>query len=485
MDRGGELAFKTLPFAYQGVSWCDHVDEPVWAHHWDQGSGKTWMGLNTAAYHYDAGRIQRLLVVAPNGVHRNWITDEAPVHLPDWTRPALFSYESSRASTKRAQREAELVTSHRDGLAVAAISYHGIMTTAGKRFATRFLSSSRSAMFLDEAHHIKSPNIPRTRFITRLGREAEIKRVFTGTPVDEGPFDIFAPIRALDEGFWRRQRPSLRNYTVFRSYFGRWSVGYAAGGREFPQLEGYRNLDRLRGMLSQISDRLLLSDVAPYLPEHRFTRRSFPLPASWRRAYDELESEFRTEVCGETVTAELSLTRSLRCHQIACGYVATDDGKDPVVDLPGKNPRLELLRALCDDMNHQAIIWAAWTRDIDKIMEILGDRAVRYDGSCSIDQREDAKRAMREGRAQFFVANPAAAGEGLTILVPTAVYYSLGYKARHRNQSLARNRRPGAEQFGRTLEVIDICAENTRDTAVIASLVKKKKVSAEILGDKS
>jgi hypothetical protein len=272
--------------------------------------------------------------------------------------------------------------------------------------------------------------------ITALGRRAASRRIFTGTYCDEGPFDVFAPIRFLDENFWKRQTPRLPTFADFKAYFARWSKGWGRG-REYPVLDEYRHLDRLREMLATISDRLTLDEVAPWLPTHRFTTRSFELPAPWRKAYDELETFYETELPdGQTVTAELGITRSLRLHQICCGYVATDDGRDgELVDLPGPNRRLEMFEALAEDAGHQAIVWATWTRDVDKLVDLLGDRAVRFDGRVSVADRDRAKAAIRAGDAQFLVGNPAAGGEGHTILVPTMFYYSLGWKARVRKQS--------------------------------------------------
>ena len=47
----------------------------------EQGTGKTWALLADAERLYAKGQIDCLLVVAPNGVHTNWINREIPAHI--------------------------------------------------------------------------------------------------------------------------------------------------------------------------------------------------------------------------------------------------------------------------------------------------------------------------------------------------------------------------------------------------------------------
>lgn len=477
--------FATDPYDYQLAIFDRTAARPAWAHRWEQGAGKTKITLDVTARQHDAAVIDRLLVVAPNGVHFNWVADEIPKHVPTRCRHRALAWHPGRSKSKRWLGEFDGLLAH-DGLKILAMSYSAIRGKRGEAIARKFLKGGDALMVLDEAHHAKTPGSATTKAVTRLGKLARSRRALSGTFASEGPFDLFAPIRFLDPDFWKRQRPSVGTYTAFKSYFGVWEKGHVRRGgklREFPQLKGFRNLPKLREMLAQISDRVLIDDVQPDLPKQRFTRRSFELPDEWRRVYRELEARFEVMLhSGEMVTAEMALTRAMRLHQIACGYVATDDGADPVTDLPGANPRLDLLATLLEDAGHQAIVWATFRRDVDKIVDLLGDRCVRYDGAVNPDDRERARAAMKAGDAQFFVANPAAAGEGLTILVPTMIYYSLGYKARLRSQSLARNRRPGAERWT-SLEVIDLVAQGTVDERCIAALNRKRDAAAEIEGD--
>jgi hypothetical protein len=493
--------YLTEPYPLQRVSIEEHADLEAWAHFHEQGCGKAKIGIDTAARQFDSGRIRRVLVLAPNGVHRNWAWDEIPKHMPEWCRARTFIWEpkkvgSPKSPSRRYLDEAAQMLKPHDGLTIVTMGKEAMVGKWAKRFSKRFVEGEPCLVLVDESHHWKTPGIKRTHALYALGRRAVSRRLFSGTYVDEGPFDIYAPINFLDPTFWSRQSPGFPAYEDFKTYFGHWTTGYNRKlKREYPKLRDewgkYRNLPVLREMLSTISDRVLLKEMRPDMPDHIFTTRSFDLPPSWRRAYEELDAKHETRLeRGERVTADLSIVRSHRLHQICCGYVATDDGKErgkPLTDLPGPNPRLELAEALAADLGRQAIIWAAWTPDINKLMDMLGKRAVRFDGKVDEAGRDRAKAAIKAGDAQFLVGNPGAGGEGHTILVPSMIYYSLGYKARQRSQSLGRNRRPGAEEVALPelggLEVLDIQARGTKDEVVVGRLKDKKLACDVMTGD--
>ena len=60
----------------------------------EQGTGKTKVIIDNSAYLYANNKINFLVVIAPNGVHRNWINNELPLHLPDWCPRESFYYTS-------------------------------------------------------------------------------------------------------------------------------------------------------------------------------------------------------------------------------------------------------------------------------------------------------------------------------------------------------------------------------------------------------
>jgi SNF2 family DNA or RNA helicase len=139
-----------------------------------------------------------------------------------------------------------------------------------------------------------------------------------------------------------------------------------------------------------------------------------------------------------------------------------------------------------EDIPHQAIIWAKFQKDIDLIEAALlksGRTCVVYDGRVGQADRETRRELFKKGEAQFFVANPAAAGEGLTLhMAKTVVYYNSTYKLGDRLQSEDRAHRAGMDD--RPVQYIDIVARGTIDATIIRALRTKLDLAAQVNGDK-
>jgi SNF2 family DNA or RNA helicase len=481
-----DYAYKTTPFKHQDEFVNRTWSLPVRGLFWEQGTGKTKSIIDTAALLYERGGIDAVLVVAPNGVHRNWINDEIPIHMPERVRNRMlaYHYDSSKAPTQKAQRNLDQVMEW-NGLAFLAISYNGFMTDRGKKTIKKFLTRRKCLYVLDESHHIKAPGIKRTKTIVASGAYAPYRRILTGTPVAEGPFGAYAQVRFLDPGFWIPH--GLGSYAAFKAYFGVWKtreetrqkLGYDPG---YDQLLSYRNLDELQRLLRSISDRVTKEDAGLDLPEKLYSKRYFEMTTLQRRTYETLKETYVAELRdGTLLEADLAIVRLLRLQQITCGYAQTD-AKEPMRLVDKSNPRLDLLiEEILPSLGHKAIIWCRFRHDIDQIMAALGPIAVRYDGQVTDDQAEKAKNAFQTGDAQFFVANISKGKEGLTLhAAKTVIYYSNSFKLLERMQSEDRAHRIGLKH---PVHYIDIIAPNTVDVQIHRALRDKQNIQALIIGD--
>ena len=480
--------FKTKPFPYQKEIWNKTKDEKCHALFMEQGTGKTKVTLDTVAWLYEKGLVKNLLVVAPSGVHRNWVVDEIPKHLPNGIPRRMLTYQSSKASTKAQQNKLYDLLDYKKGLAVLAMSYDAFITKAGKEAAWKFMKRKKLMYVLDESTRIKNPKARRTKAILKSGDFSDYKRILTGTPIANGPFDIWAPIEFLNKEVWRKFRFS--SFWVFKHYFGDIVKKRANLGHEYEFVKGYRNLDELYRILQPISTRVTKDEVLKDLPPKLFSTRYFEMSKEQERAYQELKDNYMVQIEGQVITAELALTRLLRLQQITCGYVPNleDDSVDaePYISIPGPNARLEALNELTQDLSTQGIIWARFTKDIDNIVDLLNSPehggAVRYDGKQDEDQRAKAIDTFRAGKAQWFVGNAAVGGEGLTLTEAKAViYYSNSFKLTERLQSEDRAHRIGQDT---AVTYYDLAAENTIDEYIIKALLKKIDIANTITGDR-
>jgi hypothetical protein len=469
--------YKTKPFAHQDDEFMRTKEDRMRALFWEMGTGKTKVVIDTGAYLFQENHINGMVVLAPNGVHYNWATDELPIHMPDAVaeRMHVHVYQSGRAGTKWHKEAVDRCIKH-DGLAVLLMSYDAVMTDKGRRALWAMLKKRECLYTLDESAYVKTPGAKRTKRVVASGAYAPFKRILTGTPVANSPFDVYSQVRFLDPLFWRQH--SIGSGQIFRHTFGEMVTFTDANGREHEFAKGYRNLDTLREWLQPIASRVLKEEVLD-LPPKLYTRRYFELPPPQRRAYEDLKNEFETELDnGQITTAPLIIQRMTRFQQITSGYLPSDDGEFHRFPT---NPRLGLAEEFRDECPTQAIVWAQRNEDVDQLMGLFGEKAARHDGQCSDQEKELAKKRFHEGDAQWFVAKPSSGGVGLTLIEgKNVLYYNTGYNLGERQQSEDRCHRIGQKN---PVTYSDCLALNTIDEGILQALVDKFDVGAQVTGD--
>lgn len=466
------------PFKHQAEALERAWDLGAFAVFWEQRTGKTRFILDNTVKLARKGLVNSLLVITDNGIHRQWITDEIPKHLPGANVEACF-YTSTKANSKAHKAALERAI-HAKGFSVVAMSWHGFMTDKGTAFAKRFLTRRRVFYVLDEATAIKNPKAKRTKRIVSSGRYSDYKRILTGTPVTKSPFDVYMPIKFLDQYFWKRN--GFPTFTGFKLHFGVWQEGYnSRTGQKFSQCVAYRNLDQLRDILKKISSRVLRSEVFD-APPTLYSKVYFDMVPEQRRMYEKLRDEFIVELeSGSIVEAPLVITQMMRLHQITCGYLPDSEG-DPE-RISQKNPRLDRLTEVCDNSFHQAIIWCRFKPDVDMIMDLHGKKAVRYDGQVSDDARQRNKEAFIAGDVQFFVSRVDVASKGHDFSnAGSLIYYTNNFDLELRLQSEDRPKGPNQKN---PVGCVDIVAPGTVDDNLVESFRNKLNIANMVTGDKA
>src|SRR5207237_10393340 len=132
----------------------------------------------------------------------------------------------------------------------------------------------------------------------------------------------------------------------------------------------------------------------------------------------------------------------------------------------------------------KVVLWSFYTASIDAIIGRFSRfNPVRYDGTvANVADRGDAVRRFQEDNAtMLFVANPAAAGAGLTLhRARVAVYDSMSNQAAHYLQSLDRIHRRGQE---RDVEYLILLIEDSVEMAEYERLLRKERAAQLLLGD--
>jgi SNF2 family DNA or RNA helicase len=489
------MQLKTSQLDHQREHFEAHARKAAFAILWEQGTGKTKEAIDEIALLIDEGAVEAVVVVAPNGVHRNWVSDELPKHMPDhiMSRLKTHIWQTQKAETKWHQRAVERVLGT-DGVPMLLFSYDGFMTKRGKKAAWKLLSSRKCLYILDEAHRIKTPGALKTKSILASSKYAPYRRILTGTPVAKGPFDLYTQLKFIDEHIW--DEIGCKNFQAYKTYFGIWEKKHNhKTGRDYPVLLQYRNIEVLNRIIDKVSSRVLKEDVLD-LPPKLYTSRYYEMTSQQEQIYERLKQEFMYDHGnGKITNASLAIVRLLRFQQVLCGYLPFEDeaGNTGVEMIPGGNPRMDLLHETIEDLPHQAIVWARFTKDIDIICDRIkgdGKKVSRYDGSMDDDKLERSKLAFNKGETDYFVGNQAKGSEGLTLIgAKSAFYYNNTFNFIQRLQSEDRCHRmgqDGAMHEGHGLGVLytDLICQDSVDEHYIANLLAKQDIASQITGDR-
>jgi len=463
-------------------------------------TGKTATILAEWAEAVAAGELQGLLVVAPAGVYRVW-EGQAKEHLPAdllaRTTVHTWAAGATAAATQALQAFRGIRTPR-----VLLVNVEALSTVQRARdLCTEFLEAAPAMAVVDESTCIKGFKAARSKFVVnRLAPLAARRRILSGLPTPQGPFDLYQQFAFLD---WRILRETT--YRAFCARYGKYAQKpFGPGGRMIPILTGYQDLERLQALIEPHSYRCRLEDCYD-LPAKMYSRRDVGMTAEQAKAYAQMKAFAVAALSAEEhVTATMVLTQLLRLHQILCGHVRTDDGN--VVDIPDN--RVEAVLAILAEhpAPKKAVVWASYDADVRKISEAL---ATEYDSSLvyfdarghekrrkpafpnsviarfwggNADTREgEEKEFLTSSACRFMVATPASGGRGRNwSQADLVIYHSNTFNLEHRAQS---EERPQAVGKRDSVCYVDLMCPGTVEEKIVSALRKKIDVSTLITGD--
>lgn len=494
-------SFKTEPYSHQYTALERSAGAEAFALLMEQGTGKTKVIIDNAAMLYNLGRINALVVIAPNGVHRNWCRKEIPAHLPDYV-PRRVAWWSSQP--KKAEKEAyDKLWEPGQALRVFTINIEAMAMDRCLAEVIKFVKLFDAMVVIDESHRIKTPNTTTTKNVLKLRPLAKYRRILTGTPVAQSPLDVFSQYSFLDPHILPCQ-----SFTAFRARYAEImsqdhpiikAIMRKTGKAHGPTMIAvddsgkpiYKNLDELQRITAPHSYRVLKKDCLD-LPPKVYVRASVQLHEKQRALYKQLADRVKNGLKeGEEFSTPVNkLQAVLYFQQILSGIIPKPmdvDGKGVIFEKPSQNPRI---RALLDELEgtaDQVIVWARFTHDIlsiaQSLREVYGpDSVALYYGDVSDDDRMANEDLFQRGERRFLVGNAAAGGTGLTLTAAAqSHYYSNSFKLLDRLQSEDRNHRIG--QNAERVRYVDYEVEGSVDSRILQAFINKKDVADAITGD--
>jgi SNF2 family DNA or RNA helicase len=435
----------------------------------DKGLGKTKLILDIIADRYERHEIDGALVIAPSGVHRQWIEEQVPLHWVDRV-PLLSRVHSSFKPIT----EKDPIQQKSTYCRILAINVEALSRGQGIEIAQQFVASGRMAVIVDESTRIRSPTAACTKNVLALSDKAPVRIISSGDPSPHGAENLYTQFRFLD-----RRILGHGSYTSFQQHYCVLKPIYG-GPRGAMAVVGYRNMAELAARIRPFSITARKEECVD-LPPKLYERVYVEYTAEQRRLYNQVRREFLAEINDETLLLPNALARLVRLQQILSGFLPSVDDTDTVLHYLDSN-RITVLEEQVKQITGKMIIWARFQEDLNQICTMLsgiGESFVRYDGTTIQKDRGDVVSSFTTGETRIFVSNPAAGGIGLNLqIASTAIYYNNSFNFEHREQSEDRCHRIGTVA---PVTYIDLVVPKSIDTVILSVLADRADLARMLL----
>ena len=418
----------------------------------EQGTGKTVTFIFAFDLLVERDEADLAVIVAPKSMIGEWPKDLERFR-GDIFRTIVLTGSAREKRRLLRERADVFVTNFETAVAMEA----DLCALMGAR-------TGRTVLAVDESFFIKSQDAKRTRTLRRLREWAGRAYVLCGTPAPNSPTDLVQQFSLVD-------------------------FGYCFSGVALPKERELaapvvQAAIEARGLYL----RHLKSDVLPDLPVKRFQRVTVPMEAEQAELYRVTLDGLVTEV--EAVDAKGFAEQ--RTHFLARRSALLQICSNPSAisatysETPAKLVALDsLVDQLVQREREKVVIWSFYRGSVAAIARRYARfGAVRYDGSVTdvVVRRDAVRRFQEDDETMVFVANPAAAGAGLTLhRARFAIYESLSNQAAHYLQSLDRIHRRGQD---RNVQYVVMLCEGTLEVSEYERLVRKEQAAQDLLGDR-
>jgi len=210
----GFYRYKRQPLDHQRFWFEKTRDEQYWGYAHDMGTGKTKIVFDRAQYLYRKKQIEGLLIIAPKGVHEDHITKELEKDLED-NLPYLAAYYSASASKLERKNIDRLFDPRIPGLRIIAFNTDSVRTKKGYALMVKFLDLFTTFFVVDESSDFSNDGTQRSKSLLSLAHKAKYRAWLDGTPINQGPLDLYVPCEFLKQG--------LLGFPTFASFKARYA----------------------------------------------------------------------------------------------------------------------------------------------------------------------------------------------------------------------------------------------------------------------
>lgn len=449
------------------------------------GAGKTTVALANFALGRARGYIDRLLVIGPLAAFQSWKDDSAQCLKP----PPKIAVHGGPDSVIPEHTEILLTNYNR-----VAADYDRIRA---------YVSQRPTQVILDEAHRIKRGSLGvQGRAVLDLAYAAKRRDVLTGTPAPQGAFDLIALVRFLYPGQDQQIMPS----GAYQERDGREDLVLAATSKAIAKYFVRTPKSRLN------------------LPPTKFKVELKPMGAIQQAIYDALVGRYRGPFQLKTSNRrEFDRLGRIVMYLLEAAtnpmlLVAGSDDSDedgfahPPISIKGNEPLAELLAHYRDyetpwkynrikeivadaaSRRQKVLVWSTFVRNLKALGRELeefqpamvhGGIPPEDNAPPGVPTREaELDRFRHDSNCSVLLANPAAAGEGVSLhhWCHHAVYLDRTFNAGHFLQSQDRIHRLGLDENRITTFTI-LLSSGSIDQSVDGRLREKVTALSRLMND--
>lgn len=360
------MAKITSLMRHQQYALDRYKDKSVIPLFFEVGTGKTLTSTAIALEKYANGDIDAVLVVAPNGIDKQWSNQELPTYFRDL--PALnpnWDCETMVYNNKKSKKPIPFVEGRLNWCCVNIDQFSTV--NAYLRYV-EWANAHRTLIIVDEATRIKNPKAKRTerllyqfnnvvkrgRAILKSEPRSVARIILTGTPATNGPFDLWSMFEFLRPNYFGMNYYAFQNkYGMFHAIDvnGRmirilideksWKQIKACSSYEMANMlygvtlgtyttvqmqdhfEGpYRGVGDLQKSIMRDAMFVKIEDVTD-MPERQYIKKLVDMSVDQAAAYRQMEDEMIAQYKDKEMTASSKLTMYLRLQQIASGFIST------------------------------------------------------------------------------------------------------------------------------------------------------------------
>lgn len=458
-------------YKHQAEEYREHRYDRARALFWQMRTGKSKAIIDNACCLIQEDKLDGVLILAPNGVHLNWVMRELPAH--HWTGDyAAMAWRFSSPTVEQEFVDFIDEAAMKEGW--LALNLSSMTRAEVKRAVARFERvCPRFMLVADESHHFRRPGAKRTARARSIARRAAYRRILSGSSLDNCVLHAFSQFELLE-----KEALGFSRYDDFKDHFARFKMlRNRRTKRQYEKLDSYRNLDELKLAMSKYASVVLRTDcedLPPVIPDQRLVEMS-----------DEQVRLYRAIVkTNLDVLEEYDIYDPLdggaqlnKLQQITSGFMYRDDGS--VLQLP--NPKMEALLEEIRMHDGKVIVWCRFTHDILSVARELareGITSTQYHGKMSQNVREAGLRAFQdEEEPRVLIGQPQAGGEGRDMSAASKiVWFSHTPDNIVRTQADERATKVGGEP----VQLVDLVVPGSVDTYYLELLSGKRSVADDV-----